>query len=246
MTPRSQTTPKRPTTCAYCRGPLPPPAVTGRPRTFCSAQCRAANEWVVVSRKREEMERREREKREAEWKAKEAANARRLEREYQRAIAAGGAVAANARWERLYDETYDKYGGRYGLCQWEDEDDEWGVPRAQSARAARRDVYCCEAQPPARAGDPSDGAGRRSELRRHSPPLRNGRSEQHVWSKRRARVDRLEPFAHADGCKIVVADPGFQPAVAGGRGGALAADLPVLERRHLRATRRHAYSARPA
>ena len=123
MTPSSQTAPKRPITCAYCRGPLPPPAVTGRPRTFCSAQCRAANEWVVVSRKREEIERREQEQREAAWKAKEAANARRLEREYQRAIAAGGAVAANARWERLYDETYDKYGGRYGLCQWEDEDD---------------------------------------------------------------------------------------------------------------------------
>jgi hypothetical protein len=33
---------------------------------------------------------------------------------YQRALEAGGAVAANARWERLYDETLDKYGGRYG------------------------------------------------------------------------------------------------------------------------------------
>ncbi len=67
------------------------------------------------------MERREQEQREAAWKAKEAANARRLEREYQRAISASGAVADNARWERLYDETLDKYGGRYDLCQWEDE-----------------------------------------------------------------------------------------------------------------------------
>ena len=71
MTRRSQPAPKRRTTCAYCKGPLPPPAVTGRPRTFCSAQCRAANEWVVVSRRREEMDRREREKREAERKAPE-------------------------------------------------------------------------------------------------------------------------------------------------------------------------------
>ena len=143
MTSSSQTTPKRPTTCAYCRGPLPPPAVTGRPRTFCSAQCRAANEWIVVSRKREEIERREREQREAAWKAKEAANARRLEREYQRAIAAGGAVAANARWERLYDETLDKYGGRYGLCQWEDEDGS-GQFTGRSCTRRTADVYCAK------------------------------------------------------------------------------------------------------
>jgi hypothetical protein len=134
--------PKRPTSCAYCRGPLPPPAVTGRPRTFCSAQCRAANEWIVVSRKREEIERRKREQREAAWKAKEAANARRLEREYQRAIAAGGAVAANARWERLYDETYDKYGGRYGLCQWEDEDDDGNYEGRRCTRRTTGGVYC--------------------------------------------------------------------------------------------------------
>ena len=123
VTSSSQTTPKRPTTCAYCRGPLPPPAVTGRPRTFCSAQCRAANEWVVISRRREEMERREREKSEAERRAREEQAARRREREYRQAIAAGGTLAADARWERLYDGTLDKYGGRYGLCQWEDEDD---------------------------------------------------------------------------------------------------------------------------
>jgi hypothetical protein len=141
MTPRSQTTPKRPTTCAYCRGPLPPPAVTGRPRTFCSAQCRAVNEWIVVSRRREEMEQREREQREAAWKAKEAANARRLEREYQRAIAAGAAVAANARWERLYEETLDATGSRWGLCQWEDEDANGDYLGRRCTRRTA-DVYC--------------------------------------------------------------------------------------------------------
>jgi hypothetical protein len=29
---------------------------------------------------------------------------------------------ANARWERLYEETLDATGSRWGLCQWEDED----------------------------------------------------------------------------------------------------------------------------
>jgi hypothetical protein len=49
--------PKRSTECAYCGGPLPPPALTGRPRSFCSAECRRANERYAVSQHREEMER---------------------------------------------------------------------------------------------------------------------------------------------------------------------------------------------
>jgi hypothetical protein len=132
---------QRPTSCAYCGGPLPPPAVTGRPRTFCSAQCRAANEWIVVSDRRDEMRRREQEQREVERRAREEEAARRREREYQQALAAGGAVAANARWERLYDETYDKYGGRYGLCQWEDEDDD-GNYEGRCCTRRTADVYC--------------------------------------------------------------------------------------------------------
>jgi hypothetical protein len=141
VTRRSQTTPERRTTCAYCGGPLPPPAVTGRPRTFCSAQCRAANEWVVVSRKREEMERRDQAKLLAEREKRDQEAARRREREYQRALAAGGDVAANARWERLYDETYDRYGGRYGLCQWEDEDED-GNFGGRCCTRRTTDVYC--------------------------------------------------------------------------------------------------------
>jgi hypothetical protein len=120
---------------------LPPPAVTGRPRTFCSAQCRQANEWHMDSRRREERERREREQREADWetrrKAKEDQAARRREREYQRAIEAGGDIAAEARWQRLYDETLDAHGGRYSLCQWALED---GNPGACTRRTG--DVYC--------------------------------------------------------------------------------------------------------
>jgi hypothetical protein len=122
---------------------LPPPALTGRPRTFCSAQCREANERVVVSGRFEEKQRRDQEQREAERRAREEQAARRREREYRRAIAAGGAVAANARWERLYDETHDKYGGRYGLCQWEDED---GSGQFTGRNCTRRtaDVYCAK------------------------------------------------------------------------------------------------------
>jgi hypothetical protein len=96
----------------------------------------------VVSRKREEMERRERERREAERRVREEQAARRRELEYQREIAAGGAVAANARWERLYDETLDKYGGRYGLCQWEDEDGSGDFAGRRCTRRTTADVYC--------------------------------------------------------------------------------------------------------
>jgi hypothetical protein len=88
------------------------------------------------------MERRGRERREAERRSREEAAARRREREYQRAIAAGGAVAANARWEQLYHETYDKYGGRYGLCQWEDEDDSGELLGRRCTRRTTSDVYC--------------------------------------------------------------------------------------------------------
>ena len=121
-------------TCAYCGGPLPPPALTGRPRSFCSAQCRAANEWVVVSRKREEMEQRERKRLEAEREKREAERLRRAERDYQRAIKAGGDIAAEARWERLSDEELDK---GYGLCQ-------WALDNGQNGACTRRTtgVYC--------------------------------------------------------------------------------------------------------
>jgi hypothetical protein len=88
------------------------------------------------------MEQRERKRREAEREKREAERLRRAEREYQRAIAAGGTVAANARWERLDDETLDKYGGRYGLCQWEDEDDSGQFAGRRCTRRTTGDVYC--------------------------------------------------------------------------------------------------------
>jgi hypothetical protein len=92
--------PQRPTSCVYCGGPLPPPAVTGRPRSFCSAACREANERVVVSQRFEEKQRQERERREAEAARRrrevDEARFRREEREYRRAIEAGG----TSRWRR--------------------------------------------------------------------------------------------------------------------------------------------------
>jgi len=59
----------RPRKCRYCRGPMPPPASTGRPALYCSLTCRRDNEYAVARRRWEERERRERPKREAEWKA---------------------------------------------------------------------------------------------------------------------------------------------------------------------------------
>jgi hypothetical protein len=67
---------------------------------------------------------------------------RRRDEEYRRALEAGGVVAANARWERVSDETYDKYGGRYELCQWEDEDDDGNYEGRRCTRRTTGAVYC--------------------------------------------------------------------------------------------------------
>jgi hypothetical protein len=50
---------------------------------------------------------------------------------------AGGDVAAEARWERLYDETLDETESRYGLCQ-------WALDNGQNGACIRRTagVYC--------------------------------------------------------------------------------------------------------
>jgi uncharacterized Zn finger protein (UPF0148 family) len=128
-------------TCRHCGGPMPPPASTGRPAVYCSYSCRRNHEYAVARRRWEERERRERPKREAEWQARRRAQeeeaTRRREQEYQRAIQAGGDVAAEARWQRLYDETLDSTGSRYGLCQWALDN---GQPGACTRRTA--DVYC--------------------------------------------------------------------------------------------------------
>jgi hypothetical protein len=135
--PRRSRRDRAPPARGHCR----PQPWTGRPHVYCSIRCQAE----AASIRQADRDRIDRERRQAEaealWKAKEAANAARLERDYQTAIAAGGAVAADARWERLYDETYDKYGGRYGLCQWEDEDSN-GQLTGRTCTRRTTDVYC--------------------------------------------------------------------------------------------------------
>ena len=128
--------------CAHCAGPMPPPAPTGRPRTYCSISCRDRAEYARYEARNAERLQRERAEREAEWEAREKKREAEAEREYRRALEAGGAVAANARWERLYDETLDKYGGRYGLCQWEDEDGSGQFAGRRCTRRTTADVYC--------------------------------------------------------------------------------------------------------
>jgi hypothetical protein len=121
---------------------MPPPARTGRPRIYCSVACRDR----AAAIRQEERERRDRERHRAEQevlrRARDEEAARRRDVEYQRAIQAGGAVAANTRWDRLYDETLDKYGGRYGLCQWEDEDDSGEFAGRRCTRRTTAGVYC--------------------------------------------------------------------------------------------------------
>ena len=127
--------------CAKCQGPMPPRPWTGRPRIYCSDDCRDGAAAIREAERNRVARERYYAEQEAARKARDEEAARRREAEYQRAIAAGGAVAANARWERLYDETFDKYGGRYELCQWEDEDADGNYLGRRCTRRTA-DVYC--------------------------------------------------------------------------------------------------------
>jgi hypothetical protein len=76
----------------------------------------------------------------AAFERRQEAAARRREHEYRAAIKRGGYDAAMARWDKAYGETNDAYGGRYGLCQWEDEVDGESLGRMCYRRTT--DVYC--------------------------------------------------------------------------------------------------------
>jgi hypothetical protein len=123
--------------CPNCHRPMPLQARTGRPRIYCSLGCRDA----AAAMRQEDRARRDRERYQAEQealrKARDEEAARRREREYRRAIQAGGDVAAEAKWERLYSETLDSTGSRYGLCQ-------WALDNGQTGACTRRTsgVYC--------------------------------------------------------------------------------------------------------
>jgi hypothetical protein len=72
--------------------------------------------------------------REAEHRRERAAHELPQERAYQAALAAGGEIAANARWKRQFDES------RHGLCQWAF--DESLLPGACFRRPDGSYVYC--------------------------------------------------------------------------------------------------------
>jgi hypothetical protein len=81
-------------------------------------------------------EQRERERAEADRRRE-----REEERAYQRAIKAGGRVAAEAKWSRAFEEALDATGSGYELCQWEDEiDDEY----THTCFNRSTDVYCAK------------------------------------------------------------------------------------------------------
>jgi hypothetical protein len=95
----------------------------------CKAEDAAAKEALVEQALAE---------RNAAFERRQAAADRRREQEYQQAIKAGGRVAAEAKWWRLYDQVSDE--GRYDLCQWEDEID--GEYTHACFNRTRLDVYC--------------------------------------------------------------------------------------------------------
>jgi hypothetical protein len=132
--------PKRPTSCEYCGGPMPPPALTGRPRSFCSAQCRSAAERCRVSQQYHERQRREQEEQERAAARRRAAAEKERLKERERILKAGGPDAQWLIWNEAYTESLNKDEG--GLCQWQDEVDGNYLPRQCFQRADEWDVYC--------------------------------------------------------------------------------------------------------
>jgi hypothetical protein len=135
--------PKRPISCEYCGGPMPAPALTGRPRTFCSAQCRQANERYRVSQEYHERQRREQEEQRRAFARQRAAAEKKRLKERERILKAGGYDAGMLLWDEAYSESLDKGGP--GLCQWQDEDEQGThhyLPRQCFQPADDCDVYC--------------------------------------------------------------------------------------------------------
>src|SRR5215204_2709249 len=93
----------------------------GRDSSYRCLVCKRESAIASAARRNAEAaaaatEQRERERAEADRRRE-----REEERAYQRAIKAGGRVAAEAKWWRASEET--AIAGRYDLCQWEDEID---------------------------------------------------------------------------------------------------------------------------
>jgi hypothetical protein len=135
--------PKRPTKCQYCRGPMPPPALTGRPRSFCTAACRSAAERYRVSQQYLERQRREQEEQNRAAARRLAAAEKKRLKERDRILAAGGYDASMLLWEEACHESLDKGGRR--LCQWQDEDKDKQGERYYLPRQCfqpQEQVYC--------------------------------------------------------------------------------------------------------
>jgi len=97
---------------------MPPRAPTGRPALYCSLACRRWNEYAVAQRRWAEQERRDRPRREAEWRAEREARAaeaeRRAEEKRQRNLAAGGETLLN----QLQGDAFEN-----GRCGWYEDGD---------------------------------------------------------------------------------------------------------------------------
>jgi hypothetical protein len=107
----------------------------GRDSSYrCLACKREASAAARAARETEELEAQA-----AEIRRRNAEAARRSEREYRRAIAAGGDAAAEARWDKLFSQTLDETGGRFQLCQWPLKNDH---PGACTNRTG--DVFCAK------------------------------------------------------------------------------------------------------
>jgi hypothetical protein len=132
--------PKYPTSCEYCGGPMPPPALTGRPRSFCSAACRSAAEKYRISQEYHEKQRREQEEQERAAAQRRAAAEKERLKERERILKAGGYDAGMLLWDEAYTESLDKGGP--GLCQWQDEVDGKYLPRQCFQEA--EGVYCAD------------------------------------------------------------------------------------------------------
>jgi hypothetical protein len=118
---------------------MPPPARTGRPRIYCSDDCRDGAAAIRQTEREHQYRERYRAEQEALRKARDEEAARRREAEYRRAIEAGGDVAAEAKWQRLFDETLDSTGSRYQLCMWALDNGEYGACTNRTAG-----VYCAK------------------------------------------------------------------------------------------------------